>query len=97
MLNWLINTARAVTITNPISSNSFADVVKKFAQILVTVGIPLAAIFIVWSGFLFLTARGNDQQLTKAKSTLWWTLVGTAIVVGAYAIASAVVEFAQTL
>ena len=36
-------------------------------------------------------------QLKKAKGTFYWTVVGTAILVGAYAIASAIVNFAEKL
>lgn len=84
-------------IQNPIKANSFSEVVQAFASLLVSIGIPLAAIFIVWSGFLFVSARGNPEQITKAKNVFWWTIVGTALIVGAYAIATAIVNFAQQL
>lgn len=84
-------------LKNPINADSFSDVVKGFAELMVKIGIPLATVFLVWSGFLFVSARGNDEQLKKAKSTFFWTVVGTALLVGAYAIASAIVDFAQKL
>jgi len=84
-------------IENPIKAGSFADVVKGFADLMVKIGIPLATVFLIWSGFLFVSARGNDEQLKKAKSTFYWTIVGTALLVGAYAIASAIVDFAKKL
>lgn len=86
-----------IGIQNPIKANSFGEVVQAFASLLVSIGIPLAAIFIVWSGFLFVSARGNPEQITKAKNVFWWTIVGTALIVGAYAIATAIVNFAQQL
>ena len=84
-------------LTNPIKADSFDKVVLGFAKLLAQVGLPIAAIFIVWSGFLFITARGDDKKLTEAKNTFYWTILGTAVIVGAYAIATAVVNFAKQL
>mgnify|MGYP001594668895 CR=1 FL=1 len=87
----------AFTFKNPIQATSFDQVVLGFAKLLAQVGLPIAAIFLVWSGFLFVTARGDDKKLTDAKNTFYWTILGTALIVGAYAIATAVVNFAKQL
>lgn len=84
-------------IYNPIQAGTFEEVVLKIAQLLVKIGIPLASIFIVWAGFLFVTARGDPKQLETAKTTFYWTIIGAALVVGAYAIATAIVNFAKQL
>jgi|SRR3989344_5621559 len=89
--------AEEFVLTNPIKADSFDKVVLGFAKLLAQVGLPIAAIFIVWSGFLFITARGDDKKLTEAKNTFYWTILGTAVIVGAYAIATAVVNFAKQL
>jgi hypothetical protein len=94
-----IKTAQAVQITSPLKPglDSFEGVAKGIADILTALGIPLAVIFFVWAGFLFVTARGNPQQITKAKSAFWWTVVGTVVLIGAIAIATAVANFAKAL
>jgi len=84
-------------LCNPLKADTFAKLVKSLANILVEIAIPFVVIFLIWSGFLFVSARGNEQQLTKAKQTFYWTILGAAVVVGAYALASAVVHFAQSL
>lgn len=53
-----------------------------------TVGIPVVALAIIYCGFLFVAARGNSEKLTKAKDALLWTLIGAAVLLGAWAIAS---------
>jgi len=45
---------------------------------------------LVYVGYLFVTARGNDTKLTTAKSALLWTVVGALILLGAEAIALAI-------
>jgi len=54
---------------------------------MLTLGIPIVALAIVYSGFLFVFARGNTEKLTSAKKTLMYTLIGAAILLGSWAIA----------
>lgn len=84
-------------IKNPLKYDTFGGLIKGFSDLVTKIGIPIATVFIIWSGLLFVTARGNEDQLKKAKSTFYWTILGTAILVGAYALASAIVDFAGKL
>jgi len=54
-------------------------------------------VMIIWSGFLFVTARGSDEQLKKAKSTFQWTIIGAVVLLGSSAIAKAIVNFVKGL
>lgn len=87
----------AKELCNPIQANTFAELVKSLASFVVTIAIPFIVIFLIYSGFLFVKARGNETELKKAKETFYWTIIGAAVVVGAYALASAVVHFACSL
>lgn len=76
-------------ICNPLGSTTslpllIHDVLTKALQ----VGIPIIALAIIYSGFLFVFARGNSEKLTKAKDTLLYTLIGAAILLGSWAIAT---------
>ncbi|HEY4505852.1 MAG TPA: pilin [Candidatus Paceibacterota bacterium] len=76
---------------NPLKATSFGQLLNAIIKILITVGIPIAILFIIYSGFLFVTARGSEDQIKKAKTTLLWTLVGIAVLLGA-SIIGAVLE-----
>jgi hypothetical protein len=84
-------------INNPIQSNTFGDAIIHFSSLVRQIATPIMIAFLVWAGFLFVTARGNEQQLTLAKKLFFWTFVGTAIFVGATALAEVVVNFALGL
>lgn len=43
----------------------------------------VAALMIVYSAFLYITAGGNDEKLQKAKTTLFWTITGIVLIVSA--------------
>ena len=94
----IANIASAQTFTNPLGgTNTFADLVVKLADLLTQIAIPFVVIFLIYAGFLFVSARGNASQITKAKEIFYWTIIGAAVVVGASALAKAAVHFAQSL
>ncbi|MCX6731511.1 MAG: hypothetical protein NTX55_00800 [Candidatus Parcubacteria bacterium] len=77
-------------LTNPLQSQSIADLVKNIAALAAKIGITVAAIFIIYSGILFVTARGSEEQLKKAKTNFMWAILGTAILLGAWVLATAI-------
>ena len=46
----------------------------------------------VYGGYLWMTARGEEEQITKAKHTLRTSTIGLGIMLGAYAITTFVVS-----
>src|SRR3972149_8741316 len=76
---------------------SFASLMQSIARLATQIGLPIAALFLVWSGFLFVSARGDAKKLETAKSTFYWSVIGPALLVGASAIATALVDFAKKL
>jgi len=75
-------------IENPIPSiGSVPDLIQTLLKGALKIGIPVVALAIIYSGFLFVFARGNSEKLSKAKDALLYTLIGAAILLGSYAIA----------
>ena len=87
----------AEELENPLISDSFADLVTNIAKIVAEIGVPIAVIAIIWAGFLFVTARGSEDQIKKAKTTFFWAIIGTAILLGSWALATAISGFVQGL
>lgn len=54
------------------------------------IGVPIIVIFIIYSGFLFVTAGDNTAQIEKAKTTFMWTVIGALVLLGAKAISAAI-------
>ena len=74
-------------ITNPLGGiKKISDLVTKILEIVVQIGLPLIALAIVYTGVLFVNARGNESELTQAKTTLFWTVIGAAVILGAFVI-----------
>ncbi len=58
-------------------------------NIVIPIAIPLLGMAIMYTGFLFVRARGNPEKIKEAKEALKYTLIGGAIILGAYVIAEA--------
>lgn len=84
-------------ISNPIHANCFSALVRDFTDIILKIGLPLAALMIIFSGFQFVLAGGNEEKIKKARQMFYWTIIGAAVIIGARVIAEAVVNFAKGL
>ncbi|OGZ05247.1 MAG: hypothetical protein A2845_02950 [Candidatus Lloydbacteria bacterium RIFCSPHIGHO2_01_FULL_49_22] len=78
-------------LSNPAPSIlTLQDFIYWLIEIMQLVGIPALACCIIYAGFQFVTAGGDEAQVTKAKIWLTWTLVGGLIILGAKVIADMV-------
>ena len=84
----------ANTIPNPINVCSFLDLVKAVANAVIVIATPIAVVAIIFVGFKLVVAAGTGDQsgLQSAKKMLVYVLIGTAIIVGASALAIAVIN-----
>lgn len=92
-----VSLAAAGGIENPINVPSFPDFIKAIIDIIVTIGIPVAAIFLIYAGFMFVTAKGNEQQLATAKRAFVGAIIGTAILVGAQVLSNVITQTINSL
>lgn len=78
------------TFVNPLKSGlgSFTSFMEALLRMVVYIAFPVAILFMVYSGFLFVFAQGNETQLTKAKKNFFWTLIGVTLLLGSWALAS---------
>ncbi len=81
-----------VTIDNPLKTDidTLPEFIEEVLRIVLKIGIPIITLFIIYAGLLFVMAAGNPEKLKKAKETLLWTLVGAAVLLGAWVIAEAI-------
>lgn len=72
-------------LQNPLGdgNNNLTSFANSIVDAVVTVGLPIAALMIVYSGFLFVAARGNESKLKDAKNAFLYAVIGIAIILGA--------------
>lgn len=80
-------------IGNPLKNAGIEDItsfIESILRFVVMIGIPIVTLAIIYSGFLFVVARGNPEELKKAKRTFLYTLIGAALLLGSFIIANAI-------
>ncbi len=87
------------TIENPLGAgnDSVEALMLKIMTLVVTVGAIVVVFFIIYSGYLFVKARGNPTEIEKAKSTFFATVIGATILLGADIIANVVINTVNTI
>lgn len=84
-----------VQLNNPLEVGSIKELLVGILQIVMTLAIPIVVLFIIYAGFMYVTARGNAEQIKKATSALTYAVIGGVLIVGSLAIAEIVKNFAD--
>src|SRR3989344_6300043 len=84
-------------IKNPIEADSINGLIKSLLEGVIKIGMPIVALAIIYCGFLFVAARGKPEAITKAKDALLYTLIGSAVLLGSWAIAQMISETVLSL
>lgn len=81
------------TFDNPLNTDitDLMTLLETIIQdIIIPIGVIVVVFFIIWSGFLFVTAGGSEEKIKKARTTFTWTMIGAAILLGAWAITTTI-------
>lgn len=79
-----------INIPNPISVGTIPEFIQKVLEFIITIGLPILAMAIIYSGFLFVTANGKEAQITTAKNALLFAVIGGFILLGSWLIAGVI-------
>jgi len=77
-----VGEAGFATVDEGSIGETVAVIIKAFLSFL---GI-IFVILIIYGGYLWMTARGNEEQVNKAKDTLQKAIIGLIIILAAYSI-----------
>lgn len=78
---------------NPITYGgikTIPELLLALVDLVFLIGVPIIVVFIIYSGFLFVSAGDNEAQVARAKTTFMWTVIGALVLLGAKAIAAAI-------
>lgn len=67
-------------------------VIPRIINIIMSVLAIIAVVIVLIGGFMWMTAAGNEERVKKAKQVLVAGVIGLAIILAAYAIASFVIR-----
>tara|TARA_B100002051_G_scaffold276616_1_gene326133 strand:+ start:4330 stop:4593 length:264 start_codon:yes stop_codon:yes gene_type:complete len=74
------------SFNNPLLFPTVEGVLVAFLNVFIVISIPIVVFFIIYGGFLYVTARGDTTQLQRASKTLTYAVIGGVIIIGSVAI-----------
>ena len=82
--------AQSITIPNPLGSGGkdIPTLIDTIATWLLEIGTTIAVIIVIWAAFLFMTSGGNQEKVTMARKTLWYAIIGLALLILAKGVTS---------
>lgn len=80
-----------IKLNNPLKVNDLQGAIKLFMDAVIKIAIPFIVVFFIWSGLQFILAQGNPIKIATAKKMFWYTVIGTLLILGAWAITDAIV------
>lgn len=72
-----------LTIDNPIAADNIQELFEAIIDIVLVFAVPIIVFFIIYAGFLYVTARGNQATIQKAHMALLYALIGGLLILGA--------------
>lgn len=70
-------------LDNPLQINTIEGLFRSLIEIVLVFAIPLVVFFIIYAGFLYVTARGNQETIGKAHKALLYAVIGGVLILGA--------------
>jgi len=89
----------SVSLMNPLDSSisSIPAFFLAILDILLVFAIPFVVFFIIYAGFMYVTAQGNPGKISQAHNALLYAIVGGVIIFGARAILAIVTNTANNI
>lgn len=76
--------SNTVMLVNPLVVGSICGLLKEILDVVLAFGVPIATLFLAYSGFLFVQARGAPKELLKAKRNFKFVILGILLFLGAW-------------
>lgn len=86
-----------IRLKNPLKVNTIQEAIKLFMDAIIKIAIPFIVVFFIWTGLKFILAQGKPEEIKKARQMFWNTVIGTLLILGAWAITDAIVGTVNSL
>ncbi len=79
------------SVDNPIGAfSSIPALIAAIVNVFLIIAVPIIVFFLIYAGFLYVTAQGNPMKIQQAHKALVYGLVGGVIIIGARVITAIV-------
>lgn len=85
------------SLQNPLKSKTLMEFLTAILEIMLVFAIPIIVLFIIYAGFLYVTAQGDESKIKTAHAALTWSVVGGVIILAAKLIVDVIQATVQSL
>lgn len=91
-------TGQDIKLLNPLKgSANLESFLLSILDFVIRIGSIVVVLMVIYVGFQFVTARGKEAEIIKARTSLLYTLIGALILLGAKAIALGIQATVQAI
>ena len=84
--------SKAVTLVNPIGVTDPRAIVGNIIKAILSIVGSAALLMFVYGGVIWITSFGDAKRVDKGKTIITWTVLGLAMIAGAYGLVNAVIQ-----
>jgi len=78
--------AQPAILRNPLAFNNITDLLIAILNVVLIVAMPIIVLYLIYAGFLYVTAQGKPEKIQEATRALLYGVIGGVVIVGAFAI-----------
>ena len=79
---------QGVGLNNPLKVKTLGELLEALLAVVMVLATPIIVFFIIYAGFLYVTAQGNASKVEEATKALTYAVIGGVIVLGSFAVIS---------
>ena len=76
----------SVKLLNPLGDKDLTKFLQEILNVIMIFAVPLIVFMIIYAGFLYVTAQGNEAKVTTANKALLYAVIGGVLILGAQAL-----------
>lgn len=89
----------SLRITNPLDptgsgegTNDIWELIETLLKIAFNIAIPISVMVVIYAGFLYMSAGGDQQKIQRAHRVLMWALIGFAAIILAAGVPALIID-----
>lgn len=73
-------------LKNPLAFPSITDLLGAILNVVIIISTPIVIFYLIFAGFLYVTARGNAEKIQEANKAIMYGVIGGVVILASVAI-----------
>lgn len=95
LIPFLAHAQQVVSLPNPLTSDTFEELVDAVINWLLVITSPIVALLVVYAGAQMMFSGGSAEQASGAKKIIMYALIGYAVIISSKILVAVIKELFQ--